>query len=253
MGTTPWSDRGQVLEDPDSPAVYVSWNDAQDFITALNQLGQGRFRLPTEAEWEYACRAETTTRFYWGDDPNYIQINDNAWYSGNKEGDYAHVVGQKLPNAFGLYDMSGNVMEWCQDFFHDNYTEAPTDGSAWESPSSPYRVHRGGAWYYNAQSCRSAYRCSNNPNYTFSSSLGFRLVRISGDMPTETPTPTLAVTPTITPKPGDINLDGSVNTDDLIIQLDNFMNEGSEGDMTGEGILNYEDLFLFSTEWEGIP
>lgn len=185
MGTTPWSGQSYVLDDPDSPAVYVSWTDAQAFISALNthitNSGQGpaTMRLPSEAEWEYACRAGTTTRFYWGDDPSYSQIGDYAWYENNAwdAGErYAHVVGQKLPNAWGLYDMSGNVWEWCQDDYHSSYTGAPTDGSAWGDGSASYRVLRGGRWAGSARYCRTARRSDNTPSNAYSA-VGFRPAR----------------------------------------------------------------------------
>ncbi|MCK5863066.1 MAG: formylglycine-generating enzyme family protein [Candidatus Hydrogenedentes bacterium] len=183
MGTTPWSGHSYVLDDLDSPAVYVSWNDAQSFITALNahitRTGQGSatFRLPSEAEWEYACRAGTTTRFYWGDDPGYTPIDDYAWWYDNAldvNEYYAHVVGLKLPNAFGLYDMSGNVWEWCEDWYG-----AYSSGSV-SNPEGPgrgsYRVFRGGSWYGYGYYCRSARRNGTYPTYT-SNSFGFRLAR----------------------------------------------------------------------------
>ncbi len=182
MGTTPWSGESYVLNDPNSPAVYVSWNDINGtggFIEKLNALGQGTFRLPSEAEWEYACRAGTTTRFYWGDDPSYTQISDYAWWDGNAWDAYelyAHVVGLKLPNAWGLYDMSGNVWEWCQDYWHGNYTGAPANGSAWESPTSSYRVLRGGGWSGSGHYCRSAIRGGDSPDNRYGSS-GLRLAR----------------------------------------------------------------------------
>ncbi|MCX5769469.1 MAG: formylglycine-generating enzyme family protein [Candidatus Hydrogenedentes bacterium] len=181
MGTTPWSGLSYVLNDLDSPAVYVSWDDAKAFITALNTQTGLTFRLPSEAEWEYACRADTTTRFYWGDDPDYTLINDYAWWYGNAwdAGEqYAHVVGLKLPNAFGLYDMSGNVWEWCEDDWHSSYTGAPTNGSAWvDSPRGSYRVRRGGDWcYYGGDFRRSAYRGLSYPSRTYSN-FGFRLSR----------------------------------------------------------------------------
>ena len=179
MGTTPWSGGSLVLDDPDSPAVYVSWNDAQSFITALNGLTGKTFRLPSEAEWEYACRAGTTTRFYWGDDPSYTAIDDYAWWDGNAydvNERYAHVVGQLLPNAFGLYDMSGNVWEWCQDWYHLSYTGAPADGSAWESPTGSSRVFRGGGWFFHGIRCRSAHRTGIGPSGQ-GAGLGFRLVK----------------------------------------------------------------------------
>jgi formylglycine-generating enzyme required for sulfatase activity len=177
MGITPWSEQDFVLNDPDSPAVYISWNDCQDFIHALNQSGQGTFRLPSEAEWEYACRAGTTTRFYWGDDPNYKQIGSYAWYWGNCSNEwYAHGIGLKKRNGRNLYDMSGNVWEWCQDWYGIYSSGAVTDpvGSA----SGDAKVLRGGGWYYQGDTCRTAYRYKHTPvlrrNY-----FGFRLARNS--------------------------------------------------------------------------
>ena len=180
MGTTPWNGQIYVLNDPDSPAVYVSWNDAQSFITTLNGLTGLTFRLPSEAEWEYACRAGTTTRFYWGDDPSYTVGNAYCWWRYNAydvNERYAHIVGLKTENAFGLYDMSGNAWEWCEDDWHSNYTGAPTDGSAWvDSPRGSARVLRGGSWNSDGYLCRSANRGSSIPSYTYGS-FGFRLAR----------------------------------------------------------------------------
>src|ERR1043165_401756 len=120
------------------PVNSVSWNDVQEFIKKLNALNDGyQYRLPSEAEWEYACRAGTTGEFA-GD------LNSMAWYEKNSE-DKLHPVGQKQPNAWGLYDMYGNVNEWAMDYSHENYNGAPTDGSAWLSGGdSNKRVWRGG-------------------------------------------------------------------------------------------------------------
>ncbi len=179
MGTTPWAGHDLVLNDPASPAVYVSWDDAKAFITALNGLTGKTFRLPSEAEWEYACRAGTTTRFYWGDDLSYTQIGNYAWYWGNRlSGLYAHEVGQKLPNAWGLYDMSGNEWEWCEDDYHGNYTGAPSNGAAWvDSPRAVDRVVRGGMWYGYGNICRSAIHSSYYPGNSYYD-LGFRLASV---------------------------------------------------------------------------
>ena len=188
MGTTPWYDS---LNDPASPAENVSWNDivgSGGFIERLNQhitsTGQGpaTCRLPSEAEWEYSCRAGTTTRFYWGDDPSYTQIGDYTWYRGNAYdvGEfYAHVVGLKLPNAWGLFDMSGNVDEWCQDWYHDSYSGAPTDGSAWTVPPGLHPVIRGGNYILRAPDCRLAIRGFSSLEYpdTRINGLGFRFLR----------------------------------------------------------------------------
>ena len=157
------------------PVERVSWDDVQDFIEAVNALGQGVVRLPSEAEWEYACRAGTATRFYWGDDPEYTEIGSYVWYDGNSA-TATHPVGQKTPNAWGLYDMGGNVWEWCQDWWHDDYTGAPTDGSAWESPTGTGRVGRGGAWNAYDEYCRSAYRSFEFP-VNSADTIGFRLAR----------------------------------------------------------------------------
>ena len=202
MNTTPWSGKHQVLDNPDSPAVFVSWNDAQSFITALNTLSGKTFRLPTEAEWEYACRAGTKTRFYWGDDPNTVG-NDYVWWSYNtldvndaqsfitslntlsdeffhsfKEAEnekYAHVVGQKLSNASGLYDMSGNVWEWCQDWYGSSYYLSSPSADPTGPDSGENRVLRGGSWYDYGDRCRSANRISEPSDSD--DSLGFRLAR----------------------------------------------------------------------------
>ena len=182
MTTVPWTGQSYVLADLDSPAVYVSWNDAQSFLTAANSHTGKTFRLPSEAQWEYACRAGTTSRFYWGDDPGYTAIGDCVWYGDNAYSvagqQYAHVAGTKLPNAFGVHDMSGNVGEWCEDDWHESFTDAPTGGQAWvDSPRGPYRLIRGGGWGSYGIDCRSAYRY----NYPFPGhvdpGIGFRVSR----------------------------------------------------------------------------
>ena len=177
MGTTPWSGQDYVLDDPDSPAVYVSWDDAQSFISSLNTLTGKTFRLPTEAEWEYACRAETATRFYWGDDPSYSTIGSYAWFYDNAYSagqQYAHVVGQKLANDWGLYDMSGNVWEWCADWYGTYPSGSVTDP---EGPASgSIRVKRGGGWHDYGYYCRSANRGRSYPSGA-DGNIGFRLAR----------------------------------------------------------------------------
>ena len=153
------------------PVYYVSWDDIQGFESALDDA----FRLPSESEWEYACRAGTDTRFYWGDDNGYSDIGRYAVYSSNDPGGTAD-VGTKLPNSWGLCDMSGNVWEWCEDWYHISYNNAPDDGSAWLSPSGSNRVRRGGCWDYDARLCRSAFRYYYDPSNRYYG-LGFRLAR----------------------------------------------------------------------------
>jgi formylglycine-generating enzyme required for sulfatase activity len=185
MGTTPWQGQSDVLDHKNSPAVYISWNDirgSDGFLDKLNALGLGTFRLPSDAEWEYCCRAGTTARYYWGEDPSYTQIGNYVWYSRNAldiNEKYAHVVGQKLPNAWGLYDMGGNAWDWCEDLWHYSYSEAgrPDDGSAWTTGgSSGYRVIRGGSWYHSDAYCRSAHRLNGILGERYNC-VGFRVVR----------------------------------------------------------------------------
>ncbi len=180
MDTMPWGGQRYVLSDPDSPAVCVGWNDVQAFLTAVNNHTGKTFLLPSEAQREYACRAGMATAFYWGDDLNYTAIGDYAWYDNNASNAgrvYANMVGLKRPNAFGLYDMSGNVYEWCEDDWHTDYTGAPTDGQAWvDSPRGPYRVLRGGCYNVFNYWCRSASRNFGTPDGG-EADFGFRVVR----------------------------------------------------------------------------
>ncbi len=180
MGTSPWEDwPSGVIDDEDSPAVCISWEDAQEFVEALSDYSDMAFRLPTSAEWEYACRAGTETRYYWGEDPSYMLIGygQYAWFEANAEfggGRYAHVVGRMLPNRWGFYDMSGNVWEWCQDYWHGNSAGPEIDPAGPNSGTD--RIARGGSWETGATFCRSAKKTNNYPTY-YDHTLGFRVVR----------------------------------------------------------------------------
>ncbi len=168
MGSKPSNHTGDLS----LPVEPVSWDDCQKFATALNALGQGTFRLPTEAEWEYAYRAGTTTRFYWGDDPSGSQSGNYAWYYHNS-GLTTHPVGGKLANAWGLYDMSGNAYEWCQDWDGSYATGAISDPGGPSTGS--LRVLRGGDCYDASPNCRAALRLSRSPDRCFND-VGLRLV-----------------------------------------------------------------------------
>ncbi len=188
MGNNPSYFKGDNL-----PVEMVSWADAQEFIKKLNDKeGTKKYRLPSEAEWEYAARAGTTTRYSFGDDSS--MLGDYAWDDANSGGK-SHDVGQKKPNPWGLYDMHGNVWEWVQDIYHGNYNGAPTDGSAWESGSGSAHVDRGGMWSGNLGCCRSANRYYDDNR---SNNLGFRLVMEIATV-TQTPKVTSSVSPAITP------------------------------------------------------
>jgi uncharacterized repeat protein (TIGR01451 family) len=169
MGDNPsWFMGGDSL-----PVEWVSWNEVQEFIKKLNEKeGTDKYRLPSEAEWEYACRAGTITRYSFGDSES--KLGDYAWYSDNSD-KKTHPVGQKKPNSWGLYDMHGNVWEWVQDSWHDGYNGAPADGSAWEGDGAD-RVIRGGCWHDFARSCRSANRVHVGPGLSYRD-LGFRLLK----------------------------------------------------------------------------
>jgi len=159
------------------PVEGVSWTDCQKFVKRLSTMvgaPEGTYRLPTEAEWEYACRAGSSTPFYSGD--RISDLRQIAWYGGNS-GNRTHEVGCKLPNAFGLHDMVGNVWEWCQDWYDGNYygSSPPADdpaGPEWGS----LRVSRGGSWVSPEKLCRSANRDGNYPTNR-DCFLGFRLAR----------------------------------------------------------------------------
>ncbi|WMW25234.1 formylglycine-generating enzyme family protein [Methanolobus sediminis] len=173
MGSNPSKFTGESR-----PVDRVSWNDAQEFIKKFNEKeGTEKYRLPSEAEWEYACRAGTTTRYSFGDDES--ELNEYCHHGNSDIG--SHPVGQKKPNPFGLHDMHGNLWEWVQDVYFDNYEGAPADGNARENTdisSRVVRVLRGGSWQTSAVGCRSASR------YFFpqvvrrnSSRIGLRLLR----------------------------------------------------------------------------
>ncbi|WP_017318732.1 SUMF1/EgtB/PvdO family nonheme iron enzyme [Mastigocladopsis repens] len=145
------------------PVEKVSWNDAMDFCKKLSQKTGRTYRLPSEAEWEYACRAGTTTPFHFGETltTDLANYNGNYTYASAPKGEYRQQtteVGSFPPNAFGLYDMHGNVWEWCQDNWHDNYKGAPVDGRAWVENDNQIQVLRGGSWYDGPVFCRSASR-----------------------------------------------------------------------------------------------
>jgi len=167
MGTNPSYSKGDNL-----PVETVSWNDVQEFVKKLNEKeGTDKYRLPSEAEWEYAARAGTTTRYSFGNDES--DLGNYAWYLDNS-GNWTHLVGQKQPNPWGLYDMYGNVWELVQDRYHSNYDGAPTDGSAWEDSSNSDRIFRGGCIFNFAWICQSVFRgvCDHGHR---DPAIGFRL------------------------------------------------------------------------------
>jgi len=158
------------------PVVQVSWNDAMEFCKRFSSKYGVKARLPYEAEWEYACRAGTTTIYYWGDSVN----GDYCWYHDNS-GRKTHPVGKKKPNAWGLYDMSGNVSEWCMDWFDGSYYKNNPAENPRGPSSGEYRVFRGGSFYdYYFDHLRNSERNWNNPNVRYTNS-GFRVVIPAGD------------------------------------------------------------------------
>ena len=199
MGNNP----SNFQDNPKNPVEQVSWEDAQEFCQKLNQLTGKKYRLPTEAEWEYACRAGTQTRYYFGDDQSLLK--EYAWYGDNSGDSFldtikmwdadpnwenyykklmdnnckTHPVGEKKLNNWGLYDMSGNVWEWCEDPWHDSYANKPENiknngNTIWSSSDISFRVLRGGSWNNNSRNCRSANRNRNNADVR-NNNIGFRL------------------------------------------------------------------------------
>ncbi|MEO0759722.1 MAG: formylglycine-generating enzyme family protein [Cyanobacteria bacterium J06648_16] len=168
------------------PVEQVSWDDAIEFCDRITLHTNRQYRLPAEAEWEYACRAGTTTPFHFGetlstDYANYDGADEeHGAYGPGTRGEYRQettpVDQFEGVNAYGLHDMHGNVFEWCQDHWHDSYDAAPADGRAWlTEDDKAARVLRGGSWGYFPRYCRSAYRDFNNPDSRFSN-IGFRVV-----------------------------------------------------------------------------
>ncbi len=160
------------LED-NCPAIGVSWNDAKAYTKWLSQKTGQNYRLPTEAEWEFVARAGSTTKWSFGDDES--QLTNYGWYGVNS-GSKTHPTGSKKPNPWGLYDIHGNVWEWCEDWYSDNYKNTPKDGTANNKGNKKYRVLRGGSWYNYAIGSRSSYRNWSVPTLSISN-VGFRLLR----------------------------------------------------------------------------
>jgi formylglycine-generating enzyme required for sulfatase activity len=170
MGNNPSKNKGRTL-----PVEQISWDDIQQFIAKLNQKTGQKYRLPSEAEWEYAARAGTTTEWSHGNDES--KLGDYVWHKQNS-GNKSQVVGQKLPNPFGLYDTLGNVWEWVEDCWHENYAGAPTDGSAWTNGCARNRgVLRGGSWAANPAYLRLAKRGWTNLDLRDDWYSGLRLAR----------------------------------------------------------------------------
>lgn len=164
MGNNPSHFKG-----PDRPVENISWEDAQVFIQKLNEReGVSHYRLPTEAQWEYACRAGSITVYYFGNDAT--KLGDYAWYDANS-GHSTHPVGQLQPNAWGLYDMHGNVREWCQDWYDANLVSAAVDPQGLSTGAD--RVIRGGSWSLSAWRVRSTCRGAERPAFRYVN-LGFR-------------------------------------------------------------------------------
>jgi formylglycine-generating enzyme required for sulfatase activity len=163
------------------PVDQVSWEDAVEFCERLSRATGRQYRLPTEAEWEYACRAGSTSPFAFGDTltPEFINFNGLYPYGAASKGAYRQqptaVGGLGIANAFGLFDIHGNVWEWCLDSWHENYIGAPSDGRVWESGDPRYRVLRGGSWYFSAIFSRAAFRIRFAPD-TRNNFNGFRVV-----------------------------------------------------------------------------
>ncbi len=168
MGSDPSLNKGLT-----HPVENISWNDAQLYTQKLSQKTGKKYRLPSEAEWEYAARAGSTTTYPWGDAVS--QMDDHAWSNNNANN--TNTVGLKKPNQFGLHDMIGNIAEWTEDCWQSTYLNAPADGSAWLSGNCSLRVLRGGSWGDSPQNLQTTVRDGTHPSYYRFSSSGFRVAR----------------------------------------------------------------------------
>ena len=177
MGTAPWTGKKHVERHPDHPAAYISWTSVQEFLRRVNDAaGEQLYRLPTEAEWEYACRAGTTARRFFGE--NEHRLGDYAWFieNGPKAGlGYAQPVGEKLPNPWGLHDIYGNVWEWVQDWYSPT-TPLPARSTRPVLPPAPPGSCAAAVSSTTPRNVRSAKRYSHDPSLRFSA-IGARLVR----------------------------------------------------------------------------
>ena len=177
MKTAPWQGKRFVRAGDDYPAMYVNWDDATEFCRRLSEAEDRTYRLPTEAEWEYACRSGTTTAYSFGNDA--AQMNEHGWIGPNTfdaGAKFAHLTGRKPANPLGLHDMHGNVWEWCADW----YTPTPGEDDKVDPRGPPeglQRVIRGGSWHGAAHLCRSAHRFYRRPAMR-TNDVGFRVVAL---------------------------------------------------------------------------
>jgi formylglycine-generating enzyme required for sulfatase activity/serine/threonine protein kinase len=190
-----WRAPGFTVTD-DLPVAQVTWNDAAAYCRWLSDQEKTTYRLPTEAEWEYACRAGTATLYSFGDDVNLL--DQYGWYNKNAGGK-SHGVGTKPPNAFGLHDMHGNLWEWCQDFYGEKWNEQTSSDDPTGPASGSNRVLRGGHWNHNASYCRSASRYNSYPPSSRSNYYGFRVARVL-DAPPASETPLTPAPPQPNPR-----------------------------------------------------
>ena len=186
-----WRRPGSAVAD-DSPVAQISWNDAVEYCKWLSEQEKRTYRLPTEAEWEYACRAGTTTQYSFGD--NYAELAKYGWHDKNAAGK-SHPVGTLLPNPFGLFDMHGNVQEWCGDYFDEKWYEKKSANDPLGPTAGFNRVLHGGFWSNNATHCRSAYRVSSEPSARFYN-IGFRCVSVIDVSATADSTKSVTTRPT---------------------------------------------------------
>jgi len=180
MGTEPWKDKISGKPGENHAASWMNWYEASEFCERLSKKTGRIVALPTEAQWEYACRAGTTTTFCFGDDTS--ELGDYAWYQDNtrKTGEaYAHGVGQKKPNAWGLYDMHGNVWEWCRDWYAKDFYAKGKKADPENTTETPHRAIRGGSWHNDPRYCRAAARNSWNTSNYRHYNYGFRVVAAS--------------------------------------------------------------------------